>query len=279
VFTAVLSIFNKKILTHEHALEFSASRGVIMFFLCLFLIPFINLKLHWSVFILVYFTSLITTAGVLFYLKSLRHGEVSTIAPLMNMSPLFLLIIAFFILGEVPSPRQYFGVFLLVLGTYSLEVGVNNKGFFEPIRIFLKSKIIHFLFFAMIIFSITATLDKFIVSNYTNFLSYFFLLTIFKMINFVALETYQHGFGEIIGDLKKDFRLLTITAVFAFFGHIFYLLAVSIPGAAISLIIPIKRTSNLFTTIIGGKLFHEKNLLIKVLSCIIMLWGAVFILI
>ncbi|MFH1589978.1 MAG: hypothetical protein ABIB43_05410 [archaeon] len=63
-----------------------------------------------------------------------------------------------------------------------------------------------------------------------------------------------------------------------FLSNMSYLLAVATPGAAISLIIPIKRTSSLFTTLIGGKLFHEKNLLIKILASIIMIWGVVFIL-
>jgi len=58
-----------------------------------------------------------------------------------------------------------------------------------------------------------------------------------------------------------------------------YLIAVSMPNAMIALIIPIKRTSTLFTTIFGGKLFHEKNLSVKILACIIMVWGTVFILI
>ncbi len=278
ILVSIVSILNKKILTHEHALEFSASRGILVFILSLFLIPFVNFNMPWNIYLFIYLVSLMVSAGMIFYFKGMRHGDLSEVAPLMNISPLFLLIIAFFVLGENPTSKQYFGVFLLILGAYSLEVGVANKGFLEPIRMFLKSKVIHNLLFAMIIFSIGATFDKLIITKHTDFLTYFFLFSVFKTFNFIFLETYNNGFSEIVKDLRKDFKILFIDAIVGFFAHLFYLIAVSMPTAAISLIIPIKRTSNLFTTILGGKLFHEQNLLVKILACIIMIWGVVFVL-
>jgi len=278
VFASIGGLINKKILFHEHVLEFTASRSLFFVFFALFLIPFVDFSISWKIYVLIYFVSLLVTGGIIYFLKSIRHGEVSSMTPLTNISPLFLLIIAYFVLGEAPTPKQYFGVFLLILGAYSLEVGITDRGFLEPIKVFLKSKIIHYMFFSLVIFSVTATFDKLIITNHTTFVTYLFLLTMFKSINFVSLEVYRFGFSEIMHDFKKDFKLLFSDSIFLFFGQLSYFFAVSFPNAFISLIIPIKRTSTLFTTIFGGKLFHEKNLLVKVLACIIMIWGAVFIL-
>ncbi|NQU98320.1 DMT family transporter [Candidatus Woesearchaeota archaeon] len=278
VFIAFLNMVNKKILIHEHAMEFLSSRAPLVIIISLFLLPFVNFNIPLKVYVLIYTMSVLVSAGAIYLNKGLRHGEISTISPLTNISPVFLLIIAYFILGESPEAKQYFGVFLLILGAYSLEVGITNKGLLEPIKIFLKSKIIHYVIFSMVVFSITATFDKFIITNYTNFQTHFFLLMIFTSINYMLVDSYRFGYREIIIGLKKDFKFHLGSSIFLFLGNFFYFSAVSFPSAPISLLIPLKRTSTLFTTIFGGKLFHEENLLVKVLACIIMIWGAVFIL-
>lgn len=275
---AILQIVNKKILIHEHATEFMASRGPITIILVLFLIPFINLNIGWMAVFLSFITAVVISIGALFLNKGLRHGEISIVGPLTNISPLFLLLIAYLFLGEIPTKTQYAGVFLLVLGAYALEVGVSNCGFWKPLKMFFKSKVNLFVIIAMIAFSVSATMDKFIVTNFTDFITYVFLINIFTSINYITYDVYKYGQKEIFRNMKKDYKLLTLSALLLFFGQLSYMAAVAIPGALITLIIPIKRTSTLFSTIIGGKLFHEKNLLVKVLASIIMIWGAVFIL-
>lgn len=274
----LMAIVNKKILIHEHATEFMASRGPIMIILALFLIPFINLNIGWMAVFLSFMTAIVISIGALFLNKGLRHGEISIVGPLTNISPLFLLIIAYFILGEVPSIRQYIGIFLLVLGAYALEAGVSDCGFWKPLRNFFKSKVNLFVMIGMIAFSVSATMDKFIVTNFVDFITYVFLIKVFTSVFYILYDVYKYGRKEIFRNIKKDYKLLTLSALLLFFGQLSYMAAVAIPGAMISLIIPIKRTSTLFSTIVGGKLFHEKNLLIKVLASIIMMWGAVFIL-
>jgi len=51
-----------------------------------------------------------------FYFKALKIGEVSRIVPLFYLSPLFILIFAGIFLGEVFTPLNYLGIFLLVFG-------------------------------------------------------------------------------------------------------------------------------------------------------------------
>ncbi len=219
---AVSSIINKKILSHEHAIEFTASRGLILLMLCLFLIPFVNFELSWEIYLAVYFVSVLISAGMISFMKSIRHSEVSSIVPLMNISPLFLLAISYLVLGETVSTRQCVGVFILLLGTYVLEIGVTNKGFIEPIKEFLKSKAIRYIVFSMIIFSITATFDKLIVSNYTPFMTYLFLTMIFQSINYVLLDTIKFGFPDVVRNVQKDFKLLFFDSVLLMIGNVFY---------------------------------------------------------
>ena len=59
----------------------------------------------------------------------------------------------------------------------------------------------------------------------------------------------------------------------------FYYTAIAIPGALISLVIPIRRMSALFSTIIGGSIFHEDHHLQKIGASAVMIAGALIIII
>jgi len=194
IFSAIAAVINKKILNYEHALEFVASRNIILLIITCSLIPYVNFSLSWWAYLSIFFVSILVSAGSLYYMKSIRHGEISSVTPIMNISPLFLVILSFLILREIPTPKQYFGVFLLILGMYSLEVGITNKGFIEPIKVFFKSKVIHKMIFAMVIFSVTATLDKLIIKDFMNWQTYAFFGVFFRAILLTSLESYQHGF-------------------------------------------------------------------------------------
>ena len=276
-FLGILSLVDKKILMHEHALEFLSGRAPLVFLISLVLIPFITIPSS-STFLIIYFVSVIVTAGSIYFNKSIRHGEISLLSPMTNINPLFILVFAYLFLGEVPTMKQYSGIFLLVLGTYVLEVGVRNTGFLEPIAHFFKSKVIHNLILGLLAFSIASILDKKILGNGMDVITYLFFFFIFISLNFVLLDIYRFGVKELIKNVKENFKLHLLSAVMVFLTHSTYLLAVSIPASQISLIIPIRRTSSLFTTFFGGKLFHEHNLLVKTLASIIMIWGAIFIL-
>jgi len=68
-----------------------------------------------------------------------------------------------------------------------------------------------------------------------------------------------------------------LAAFFTVLADITYFYALSL--TLVSLVLPIKRISTLFDTIIGGELFKEKHLLHKGLACLIMLLGIYLIVI
>jgi len=52
-----------------------------------------------------------------FYFKAAKIEEISRVAPLFHLAPLFLLILAAIFLGEIFTPLKYLGIFLLVIGS------------------------------------------------------------------------------------------------------------------------------------------------------------------
>jgi uncharacterized membrane protein len=273
-----VGVITKKILGHEHASEFNAARGFYSIIFSLFLIPFIDLNIAWMSILMVYGVSLLFSVAVTQSMKSLRRGDISEVIPLTNITPVILMIIATIFLKETHSIIQIIGVLLVIIGTYVLQIGASGRGLLDPIKNLLKSKPAHYMLIAASILAITTTLDKYLISTRMNFITYLFFINIFQSINLIIYDVVKYGKKDFIKDILKDFKLLSLDAFLLFISNLFYFMAVSIPKAPISLIIPLKRTSTLFAVIFGGSLFHEKNLLVKVFGCIIMIWGTIFIL-
>lgn len=277
VFYAMSALISKKVMGRAHALEYAGSQGFYGLILVLAL-PFIDLDLGIGIYASLYIISVVLAAGNLYYLKSIRHSELSSTIPLMNISPVFLLVIAFLLLGERPAPMDIIGVFLLIAGAYLVQLaGTKHKDVLAPFRALLRSRYALYMIFAMFVFSLTATMQKAVVNWGVPVASILVLTRLFIGFNYVALETVQHGFKEIRDNIRKDGASFFAAGVSGFISDLFLLLAMATPGALVSLIIPMKRTSTFITSLVGGKLFHEHNLTYKLVGCTVMILGVLII--
>ena len=278
ILITISTLIQKRLLSHVHALEFSASRALFNLFFSLFLIPFIDFSSFTkSALVLVYFNSIIFSAAFLFRNKAVRHLDLSESAPLSNLSPFFLLILAYFILGEKVTYTQFFGIVVLLLGVYIVEVDHSLHNLISPLKNFLKSKDIHHMVFAMVVLSIVQVFDKFILTNFTDAISYLALLWFFVCLNLCSLEIYRHGIKELKNDIIKQFKPLLLITIFGYPSNIFHLLSVGLYN--VSLVIPVKRISTLLISIFGGTFFHEKGLKLRWIGGAITLLGVFLIMI
>jgi len=262
----------------KHALEFSASRGVIILMILPFLIPFVKWHtLTVPVVLLMYFTSVLLSAAELFRNKAVRHLDITESAPLMNLSPIFLLIIAYFLLNERISLLQLTGIFFSLIGLYVIELDPKSKSLFSPLKNLLSSVHIHHMIFALVILSFMQAMDRFILSNILDPLSYLVLLLFFASINLSLLEIYKYGFAELKKDVVENFWTFGLLSILFLFMAIFHLIAVSLQN--VSLVIPIKRISSLFIALFGGSFFHEEGIKVKLLGGFITLIGVFLIVI
>src|SRR3989344_4108549 len=257
-------ILKKSILNKEHSAEFSTTHSIII---TLLLTPFIyNLQLNMSniVIVLLIIKSILLLASSLLFMKAIKHNQLSQIMPLKNLSPVFLLILAFALLNEHISTQKLLGVFMILVSGYLLEKESLKK---ENI---LKN--IYFIL-SMIFVSISALLDKYLI-NYVNIYTLlyipFLLMTIFMII--IQFTIYK-GYQDIKHSIKYGGYWLIISAIVILISDFTYFLAVAIPGTFISLIIPLRRLSTLFSTILGGAIFHDKFIVDRIVLCLFMLVG------
>ena len=276
ILTAAAAIVEKKVLFKEHAMEFSAALALNNFVLA---IPFLFFadysSLSFISILLIFAASILGSIAYLLVAKSTRHMEVSVAGPLMIFSPAITALLAFFILGEALTRLQLGGILLMLIGSYVLEA--KMKKLLEPVRIFVRSKYVHFIFAALVLYALSSVIDRTLLSRYqVDVITYLGIVHLFLAINFmVMIYLFHDGFNGITHGFKTAGWWIVLVAILTV-GYRSTQIA-ALATAYTGLVIAIKRMSSIFTVIIGGELFHEEDLLKKTLATLVMIAGAVLI--
>lgn len=278
VFTSASALFEKKTLQKTHAASFVADLSVINFFIALILFAPLSdfSQVNLNILLLVGFACLLGAVGFLFITKAMRHMEVSTVSPMLTLEPGLVALFALFLLGEKLAANQWLGIVILVIGTLLLETAAIKEYRGELKKLFFSPHT-RYLYFAVLIYSLTSIFDRLVLSRLgISVPTYTLLIHTFQAAIFIGLIMFKYGgLADIFGTFKKFGFLIFAISLFTVLYRFFQMQAVAL--ASIGLVIAIKRTSSLFTTIIGGEIWHEHNLGKKIIACVIMVIGAVLV--
>ncbi|MEE9323530.1 MAG: EamA family transporter [Candidatus Aenigmarchaeota archaeon] len=273
---AMFRVVEKKTLMKEHATEFSTVLCITTVLVSIPLLFFIRISISLEMVFFVYVASLFWSIGFLLDTKALRHMEISNFAPLMNLHPIVVALIAFFALGEMLSFPQLLGLCFIAIGSYVLRFERHHKGPIYLIIKMIKSKYTVFVMISAMLFAFSSIMDKFNM-NFMEPLFYMFLMQTFMALNYVIIICVRYdGVKGIKHGFRSAGKWVLLAAIFLAMSRYFYALAVNI--AYIALVVPIKKISTLISTIVGGEIFHEHRILQKIIACILMVIGAALIL-
>ena len=284
ILASASSILEKKTLFKQHALEFSATLSMYTLLLSIPFWFFADFKaLSLTATGLIYLASLLGAIAFLLITKALRHIEISITSPFLVFEPAMVAIFAAILLGEKITGLQILGIGVIIIGAYTLTSHEHDH-FLEPFKHIFKSKYIKYILLALIIYALDSILDKKIIGTPgdgglgVGVWTFLALVHFFLALNFaVIMIIFADGFQGINKGIKTGGWLVFSVAIFTIGYRLAQMYAISLPGVMISLVIPIKRLSALFSTVIGGELFHEKYLLRKSIACVVMIIGAVLI--
>lgn len=260
------------------------------FFLLLLVLIIFLPQINFLSFVDMYFLYILKAFSVAiasyFYFYLLKKYDISLVSPLINLSPLVLYILSTIFLAEVVTPIQLLGVLVIIGATYYLEVVIHHHDKKDPHKhhVFHLNKVtksfdVYFYgvgLLLLIILSLAAISDRLILMQVDVGTNIFFT-ALFVLVGLLAYEIKEGKF--LLGDIKKikeEPKILFFSAA-AVASTFFVLKAISIPSALISLIIPLRRTSTLFSSLVGGMLFHEKHLPKKLIATGLMVVGVVLI--
>lgn len=272
--TSLAFLVEKKSLIKDHPLQFVTILSIFSVILSIFFYSQVNLNFPKSLLWVIYLNSIGWCFAGWYLAKAIRHTQLSSTTPLLNLTPAIIAILAFIFLRDVITTKQIFGISLLIVGTYILETH-NKKNLFAPFKSLIKSKYSKYILSSIMIAAITAVLDKYILNFMTSF-TYIFIIQIFMLINFLILMCYfQGGLKPIKIGLKNAGFWIFLLAVLTVSKRILIVEAISLTH--VSLVVAIVHLSTLFTVILGGQIFHEKNLKRKIIASLIMLAGVYLI--
>jgi drug/metabolite transporter (DMT)-like permease len=279
ILLSLTSLFEKKVLIEAHAMEFSTvlaiSTAVISLPLLVrgdfsVLTPFTVL--------LVAVVAILAATAYLLAAKSVRHMDISVTSPLFVLGPGITAVLAFLFLGEGLTLQQVIGLVVLIVGSFTLQMkkGESIIQFFKDIY---HSRYILLLVLSLLIYGFTSIMDRALLSKY-GFEPGFYLglVHVFIAVVFIImLALFHDGLVGIKNGFAKYGSYIFVIALLTVGYRFFQVQATAL--AFVGLVSAVKRTSSLFTTIIGGEIFHEGHLLRKSIACAVMICGVLLLVI
>lgn len=218
--------------------------------------------------------ALIMTCSWILAYSALKHLPISLVTPIRASSPFFTLIGAVLLYDENPVALQWVGFFVIILSMIAYSYVGKKEGIS-----FKTNKWFFAIVLATFFGACSGLYDKFLLhskqfSAITLLWWFFVYITIFMSIVYV----YNRKFTKLNKDsFKWRWSILGISALMLGADY-FYYVGLKHPEALVMLMSVIKRSQVLFTVIIGGLLFKERNLGLKLVPLIGVLIGVFLIL-
>lgn len=230
-------------------------------------IPVVSLNFY----LVVSVNALVWLIAMFLLMKSLQESDLSISIPLLSFTPIFLLFVSYILLQEFPTFLGLVGILIVVIGSYILHIPSVRYGYLEPFRAIFKKKGFYMIIVAFL-FSITASLAKIGIqlSNPAYFMLFHYL---FASIIMAALCF--NNFRSGIGAIKKNFRHFIIIGSAVACSEL--MVAAALGMEIVPYVISLKRTSVIFSVLIGFFYFREKSFTPAIIGSAIMFAGALMI--
>ncbi|MBI3366329.1 DMT family transporter [Candidatus Roizmanbacteria bacterium] len=276
VFSAVSVILNKRALYNVSAVLVSWTLFVLPLpFLFIIVlrkgIPQIN-----TMFIIgVIVSSVIYAVTKTISLHSIKNNFLSKIFPLTAFGTLFSYIFALIFLGEKINPIPLFGLFMIIIGSYILNVDSAKENILLPLKLLVTHKESFMFILAMGFTSITGIFDKLGITNTTPNNAFFVLfiedIILSVLLSIFLLKQEKNWFH----DLRKHFWLLLVGSII-YTGVALFFLEGIITGK-VALVGGIKKLEILFVLTLSYLFFKDKPSNQTWIGTIVMLIGVVLI--
>ena len=213
-------------------------------------------------------------AATVLYIKALKISPLSLTLPFLSLTPLFLILVSYVIVGEKVSLQGGAGIILLTAGSFTLNIHEMRKGILEPFKAITKEKGSVLMAGVALIYSLTSSLGKRAIEHSSPLffgITYFTALTVI----FVPLSLWL-GRSDIKRFISgQKFRRLMFPGFFYSVMIITHMLALSLTKVAY--MISVKRTSLIMGLVYGYFLFGEKNMRERTAGSLLMLAGFILI--
>ena len=220
----------------------------------------------------------LVTGGTLYaftlvlYMKALKSSDLSITVPMLTFTPLFLLITSPLMVGEFPGIFGLIGIFLIVAGSYLLNINKKSQGYLAPFKALLKEKGPRLMLVVAFIWSITSNIDKIGLQN-SSPLFWVIAVDIYVALLMLPLCTFRRN--RKTAQIRANWRALLTLGLFGGLTAVCQMTAISL--TLVAYVISIKRTSAIGGVLFGYLIFKEKGIRARLVGAIVMVFGVLFI--
>lgn len=241
--------------------------------LLLSLLLFIDIPhLTWRFWLALVLGGSLNILAMILYIKALNLADLSLATPLITFSSLFLIVTSPILVQEYPSYFDCFGICLIVLGSYFLNLKNRYQGYLEPLKALLTQKGSQMMLGVAFIWSISANVDKLGVLNSSPI---FWSIAMYSFVAIgllpIIIYRFRSSWLSILPEVSKLFPI----GLFNGLAVIFQMQALSL--ALVAQVIAVKRTSILFSVFWGYLILRETGLKERAIAATIMLVGVCLI--
>lgn len=216
--------------------------------------------------------TVLNVIAILFYIKAIKVSDLSITVPIVNFTPLFLLLTSPLILGEFPTPAGYAGILLIVSGSYILNIKYRSVGIFGPIRALFSEPGPRYMIVTAFIWSITSNVDKIGVQNSSPV---FWAVSIVISLSICMSVLILITSADKLRDMPRNVKTLLPIGLFGALTLITQMTAISM--TLVAYVISIKRMSTALSVFWGHIIFGEKGVRERIAGVMIMIIGVLLI--
>lgn len=213
--------------------------------------------------------SFLGVIGCNLIIKAIQMGELSVLGPINSYKSMVGMVAGMFLLGEIPSIAGIIGVMLIIAGSYFIFDTQEEK---FSLKIFLRKDILCRLL-ALVFSAVEAVFIKKVIllsSVAVAFSLWCWFGAIFSFV--ILLFSGQERFKQL---KKADFRL--VLPLVACIGLMQFSTTYVFQKMNVGYALALFQLSTLIAVFLGYKIFHEENILKKLIGTIVMIAGAIII--
>lgn len=305
---AYSNVVQKQLTSHgEPSLKVNCFSYIVLSAVMLPCLPFLGLEKSGAVFwVPMAASGILAAVGNACLIKALNCGELSVLGPLNSYKVIVSMIVAFFLIGEIPGLRGIIGILLILAGSFVVMQKKQGEPF--SLKMLLRPDI-QFRFYAIFCTATEAVfLKKTIAASnpFTSFAMWCILSAVFSTLIYAGntilayivshrqeeaaeweesdgFPVYHSGYhDEMWKTVRQAFSLSRHSLVLLLIlasttGMMQFTTNVVFQRMQVSYALALFQLSALLSVFFGGFLFHEKGLRRKLAGSLVMIAGAVLI--
>lgn len=277
LFSAFSNVFQKQ-LTHRgfDSLFIVFSAYLVLAVICLpLLFLFDPFSLSPTFWINIFFAALLDMAGTVYLVMSLSKTDLSVFGPLNAYKVVVSMILAMIFIGEIPNLQGFFGVAVIVAGSYFLFPAKTTQQ--SRIKTLLKDKGVQYRFLSILLFSIgTLPLKTAVVNGGALATTVFWCLLGLPLAAmtqwFFIKGKLQENMTKAQGNIQSFIYLGCLIFLMQYmtmlvFSHLF--VAYSLALFQLSMVLQV---------FLGYRIFNEQYIWRRLSACLVMVAGSLLVL-